>query len=129
MLRFLAQTVLSLLANAIGLFVANSLLDGFSINGLSFVIAVAIFTFSTAILGPFVLKVALKNAPYLVGGIALVTTAIGLVLTNIFSSGISINGLSTWFVATFVVWLFSVIANVVLPLFIFKQLLAARQRD
>lgn len=123
MVRFFVQTVLSILANAIGLLVASAVLDGFSITGVSFVVAVLFFTFVTVILGPFIAKLALTHASFLMGGIALVTTFVGLVLTQIFTDGIQISGVATWAVATMVVWLFSVIGNVVLPLFLFKKTL------
>lgn len=123
MVRFFVQTLLSIIANAIGLVLASLLLDDFSITGFSFIVAVVFFTFVTAILGPFITKLALTNAPFLMGGIALVTTLVGLILTQALTSGIKISGLSTWAVATLVVWLFSVTANVILPLFLFKKML------
>lgn len=123
MLRLLAKLALNFLANALGLLAAAILLDSFSIDGVSFVIAVLIFSLSTAILGPLILKIALTNASYLVGGIALVTTLVGLFITNLVSSGISISGLNTWFLATLTVWVFSIIGNLFLPLVIFKKLL------
>ena len=54
--RFLAQTAISLLANALALLAASILLTGFSINGLAFVVAVFIFTASTVILEPLITK-------------------------------------------------------------------------
>jgi len=129
MVRFVVRTMISILANALGLIVASLLLDDFSITGISFIVAVIVFTFATTILGPFIAKMALKNAPFLMGGIALVTTFIGLLLTRIFTDGIRINGASTWVVATLIVWLFSVIANVVLPLFLFKKTLQKRNEN
>lgn len=123
MVRFLVTVVLSLLANAIGLLAAAAFVDSFSIDTLSFVVAVAIFTASTTILGPFIAKLAHQYAGYLMGGIALVNTFVALALTSIFTDGIQIDGVTTWLVATFVVWVFSVIGNVVLPLFMFKKVL------
>ncbi len=123
MIRLLARLIISTIANAIGLIAAAIILDSFSINGLSFVVAVIIFSISTLILSPFVQKTAEQNASYLVGGIALITTLIGLMITNIFTDGISITGLNTWVFATLIVWIFSVIGSVVLPVFIFKKTL------
>lgn len=124
MVRLLVRTLLSLLANAVGLLVASLVLDGFSINGVSFVVAAAFFTIVTAVLGPLIIKLALTNASYLMGGIALVTTFVGLVITDVFTDGLTINGLSTWLGATFIVWVFSVIATVLLPLVLFKKVLS-----
>lgn len=124
MIRFLVRTLMSVIANTLGLFAATLLLNDFSITGLSFIVAVVFFTLATTILGPFIAKIALRNAPYLMGGIALITTFVGLLLTTLFTDGIVINGLKTWAVATFVVWLFSVFASVILPIFMFKKILA-----
>ena len=123
MLRLLARTALSLLANALALVVASILLPGFTINGLAFVVAVCIFTASTMILEPLITRIARQNAPYLLGGIALVTTFVGLRLTTLVTDGLSITGISTWASATLVIWVATVVASLVLPRFLFKGLL------
>lgn len=124
MIRILIRGFLALLANAVGLLAASMLLDGFEINGVAFVTAVLIFTLATVILGPFVAKMALRNIPVLMGGVALVTTLVGLVITDVFSDGLSISGASTWILATLIVWLCSLLATVILPLFMFKKILS-----
>ena len=105
MLRFFAQTAMSLLANALALLAASIFLSGFTINGLAFVVAVCIFTASTVILEPLITKIARQNAPYLLGGIALVTTFVGLLVTTLVTDGLSITGIATWVMATLIIWL------------------------
>ncbi len=124
MIRLLARLTLSVLSNALGLLMASIFVDGFTIDGVSFVIAVAIFSLATTILGPLIMKIALKNASYLMGGIALVTTFVGLLITDLVTDGISINGLSAWIISTLIVWIFTVIGSVLLPLILFKKTLA-----
>ncbi len=121
--RFLAQTALLLLANAIALVVAAMFLPGFSINARGFAVAVCIFTASTVILEPLISKFARQSAPYLLGGIALVTTFVGLLVTTLLTSGLSITSIGTWIVATLIIWIATVIASLVLPRFIFKEVL------
>lgn len=123
MIRFLARTALTLLANAIGLLFAALLLPGFHINVLGFVFSVLFFTGVELLLEPFILSVALKYAPALRGGIALVTTFVGLFLTTIFTSGLRIDTVATWLLAPMVIWVVVVIAGIVLPLFLFKKVL------
>lgn len=123
MIRLLATLTLSLLSDAVGLLAATLLLDDFSIDATGFVVAVLIFALTTTIFGPLIMKIALTNAPYLMGGIALITTLIGLVVTNIFVDGMTVSGLSTWVIATLIVWLFSILGSVLLPLVIFKKTL------
>lgn len=111
MIALFLRFILSLIANAIGLIMVSVFVIGFSINGLSFVVAVLIFSISTALLGPFISKVALTSAPFLLGGTALVMTFVGLLITNIVTDGITVEGMTTWAIATLVVWIFALIGN------------------
>jgi hypothetical protein len=126
MVRLIASTVVELVANAIGLLVAKWLLPGFVITPAGFLWVIVIFTAARFILAPLIFKLAFKHVRAITGGIALVTTFAGLLVTTWLSDGLTISGFSTWVVATLVVWLFGVIAVLVLPLFIFKKALAAR---
>ena len=126
MLKFFARMALSLFANAIALLVASVLLTGFAINGLAFVVAVCIFTASTTILEPLITKIATQNAPYLLGGIALVTTFVGLLVTTIITDGLRIMGIGTWVMATLITWLATVVGSLILPRFLFKEVLGSK---
>jgi hypothetical protein len=125
MARLLARTVIELVASAIGLIVAAWLLEGVTLNASGFLVAVAFFTVAKVILGPLVFKLSFKYARALTGGIALVTTFVGLLITTWLTSGLTISGAGSWVMATIVVWLFTVIAILVLPMVIFKKLLAS----
>ena len=126
--RLLAQAILSLLANALALLAASMLLIGFAINVRGFVVAVCIFTASTVILEPLITKIARKNAPYLLGGIALVTTFVGLLVTTLVTDGLSITGVRTWLIATLVIWLATIVASLVFPRFLFKEVLGNQSK-
>ena len=126
MLRLLARAVIVLLANTIGLLAAMLLLPGFSINILGFVVSVVFFTTVEILFEPFIIKVALKYMPALRGGIALVTTFVGLLLTNIFTSGLNITGITTWVLAPLVIWAAIVFAGALLPLVVFTNILSDR---
>ena len=126
MLRLLAVTVVELIANAVGLLVAKWLLPGFVISVSGFVMVVAIFTAVRFILAPLIFKLSFKYVRALTGGIALVTTFVGLLVTTWLTNGLVITGFSTWVIATLIVWLFGVIALLLLPLIIFKKALARR---
>lgn len=124
MLRLLARTVLHLLANAVGLLIAAAFLPGFNIDVLSFAVVTAIFTVIEVIAGPLLVSLSVKYAPALVGGIALITTFAGLLVANVASDGLNIDGIGTWLMASLIVWAGALIAGFVLPLFLFKQLLS-----
>lgn len=124
MIRFLLSTIAYLIANAIGLLIATVLLPGFTIDPLGFVIAVAIFSLVQTVLGPLITKISFKKFPQLMGGIALVTIFVGLFVTDLLMSGMEIGGVSNWLAATLLVWLGSLIASILLPIYVFKQLAA-----
>ena len=63
-----------------------------SIDGAAFVFAVIIFTVVEVIAQPLIQKIAMKNVHALVGGVALITTFVGLVVTDLISDGLSIDG-------------------------------------
>jgi uncharacterized membrane protein YvlD (DUF360 family) len=129
MARTLISAALHLAANAIGLLVAALVLDDMSIDGVSFVVAVVIFTVVEVIAQPLIQKIAVKNAHALVGSVALITTFVGLVVTDIISDGLSISGAWTWVLATLVVWLAGMLAGLILPaIFLKKTVTAANAR-
>jgi putative membrane protein len=123
MMRLIATIILELAANAIGLIVAAWVLPGFSITVLGFVVVLAIFTVVKFIAAPLMLKMSLQYVRQFSGGVALLTTLVGLVVTTLLTSGLTITGLSTWVIATLIVWLFGVFAAIVLPMFLFKKVL------
>ena len=127
MIRMLISAAIRLLANAIGLFVAAMVLTDMTIDGVAFIIAVAIFTLVEVITDPLMTKIAVEKAPALRGGVALITTFVGLLITTLVSSGLQISGFTTWLAATVIVWLAALIAGLILPLIFVKNRVEERQ--
>lgn len=121
MVRLLIRIGISCLASAVGLIVAAAVLDDMTLNGTAFVIAVVIFTISTAVLQPLMTQIAFKYAEALRGGTALVTTLLGLIITSLLSDGLSIVGATTWVLAMLIVWLATLLAGVLLPALLLKN--------
>jgi putative membrane protein len=122
-IRLLARIGLALIGNALGLWIASLVLDDMSISGTAFILAVVIFTVLTVVLQPLITKTAMQNAPALQGSSALITTLLALVITDLVSDGLSMSGPITWILATIIVWLVTMLASVLLPMFLFKELL------
>ena len=121
MIRMLISFGIRLLANAVGLIVANLVLDDMELNASGFIIAVLIFTVAQVILQPLIVKIAMTNAQALLGATALVTTLVGLIITDLVSDGLSITGFVTWLLATVIVWGAALIAGLLLPLILVKK--------
>lgn len=123
MTRMLATAALSLMANAIGLLLAMILIDGFSIDLTAFVLAVVLFTIAAVVADPLLTRISQQNLPALAGGVALVTTFVGLFLTSLLVEGMTTGGMVNLFLATFVVWLGALIAGIVLARFLLAKYL------
>jgi hypothetical protein len=106
------QAVLLLLAaNALGLIVAAVLFERMDLDVLSFVVVVAIFSVVLALTIPLTRKVVEAKAPALAGGLAVIATFISLLVTELVSDGLEIEGIGTWFGATLVVWAFTMLGG------------------
>ncbi|SMO68752.1 hypothetical protein [Ruegeria faecimaris] len=117
------KSVLALLAgNAIGLMLAALLLTGFAIKPISFIVVVIVFTLVQVVAEPLILKLGEKRAPSLKGGIALIVTFVGLLVTDLVTNGLTVGGISNLLAATLLVWLGALIASVVLPIYVFTEL-------
>lgn len=120
MIRLLIRTILNLVSSAIGLLVANALLDDLTVTASGFVITVVIFALAQAILAPFIFNVVRKNAGAFLGGIGIVSTLVALFVASLFGSALEISGVGTWFLAAVIVWLASALASFLLPFILVK---------
>jgi uncharacterized membrane protein YvlD (DUF360 family) len=126
MVRLLIGFGIQLLANALGLVAAAILLEKVHVSGAAFVIAVVLFTVVYAIAQPFLAQMAISKIPALRGGVALVATLVGLVVTSWLSDGLSISGFATWILATVIVWAVALLGALLLPVVLVKK--AVRER-
>jgi putative membrane protein len=129
MIRLAATAVVSLLADAVALIVAAQVLDDMSLDAAGFTLALVLFAVTGLLVEPLLRQVALRNAPALLGSSALVSTLVSLVVTALVSDGLQISGATTWVLATVLVWAVSLVASLLLPLLIFKKILAAPSRS
>ena len=124
MIRLLISFVIQLAANALGFIVAAL---GPRRHGRSrapaFLVAVVIFTVVYALAQPFLTQLALSKASALRGGVALVATLIGLIITDLIvgDGDLSISGAATWIEATVIVWIVSLLGVLILPLIFVKK--------
>ena len=108
-MRVAVRIVLAVVVNAIALLIAAAVLDGVRVNASGFVIAVAIFSLSSLLLRPLLAWIVVRRARPLLGVIALVTTFAVLLITDLLSDGLEIEGTLDWILATVIVWLATMI--------------------
>lgn len=127
MIRLLAGGVVNLLANVVALVVASLIVPDLTLELSGFVTAVVFFTIVSVVIEPLIRQIAIKNVRAILGSTALIATLVSLVATVILTDGLRISGLGAWVLATVVVWAVAIAARLLLPLVIFKQVLAEAQ--
>jgi len=126
-IRLLVRVAVAVAANAIGLIVAAALLDGVHLNGAAFVVAVVIFTVVFALLHPFLLMQMRRGRGFAFVGAALLATLVALIVTDLVSDGLTINGAGTWIAATVIVWLAGLLAAFILPFLGLRKFMEERR--
>ena len=121
MIRLLIRMAIFLVSAALGLLVAAWLVDGVEVTAGGFIVAVVLFAVIQSILAPFMAKVTAKNASALLGGVGLLSTFVALWLTTLIGDSLTIDGgVSTWLIATLIVWLATALATLLLPIILVK---------
>jgi uncharacterized membrane protein YvlD (DUF360 family) len=126
-IRLLVRLLIAVLSNAVGLIVAAAVLDGMSLDATGFIVAVVVYTVVFALLQPFLISVLRRSPAPVLGGVALIATLVSLIVTALLTDGLSISGIGTWFAATVIVWLASVLAAFLLPFLGLKKFLDDRR--
>lgn len=121
MVRLLLAGLIRLASNAVGLLVAVLVLDGLGLDAASFLVAVLIFSVVEVLVEPLLREVSANRVPALRGSVSLVATLVGLVVTKLLCSGMEVDGLSTWLLATLIVWLAALLASLLLPLVLVRR--------
>jgi putative membrane protein len=124
MIRLAARATVSLIADAIALIVGAWLLDDMTLDASGFLIALLLFAGADVLIEPLMRQIAIKNMPALLGSTALISALFALIVTTVVSDGLQISGFVTWVLATIIVWLVALAARMLLPLVIFKKVLA-----
>ena len=126
MIMFLIRAAIFLASAAVGLVVADLLLEGFMIEWgrwWGFVLAVVIFAVLQSVLAPWLARVAQRNAPALLGGIGIVSTFVALVVVVLIpGAGLMIGApWWTWLAAPVIVWVVTALATLFLPMIFIKK--------
>jgi hypothetical protein len=100
---------------AIGLLAAAATVPGVSLSIPGFIVAVAIFAVTQAVVSSRLLHMPHRHASLLLGGTGLVLTVAGLILASFLTRGITIDGIGSWLATMVLVWLVTTIGAITLP--------------
>ena len=122
MIRFLINAAIFLGSAVLGLWLADVVLEDFSLSFSSLLIAAIIFAVIQAILSPFFFKMTSTHAGAFLGGVGLISTFVSLWLTSLIVDDLSVTGgWTTWLFATLIVWLVTAFATWLLPLIFLRN--------
>jgi uncharacterized membrane protein YvlD (DUF360 family) len=102
--RTILRIGLALVANFVALLLAALLLDDFTIDEVDFIWVVIVFTIVSLLTGLGVDRLLRRHAPAAIGAAGLLTTWLALLITDIVSDDVEIEGIGTWIIATLIVW-------------------------
>ena len=108
-MSLILRLVVSLISSAVAFIVADVLLDDFVVSyPLGLIIPVALFTVATVLLGPVVSAMVEKYATWASIAVGLIITFLALLITDLVSDKLTIEGVGTWVIGTAIVWLASI---------------------
>ncbi|KDA04820.1 membrane protein [Microbacterium sp. CH12i] len=132
MITLLFRTVVYLASAAIGLIVADLVLEGFQIQWdkwWGFVICIAIFAILQSILSPWIAKLADRYAPVLMGGIGIFSTLVALIVVVLLPiGGLRITDLAGWILGAVIVWIVTALGTILLPMIFLKREVKERRK-
>lgn len=128
MIRLLIRAAIFVGTAALGLLVASVVLPDVQISLSGFLVSVGVFALAQSILAPFIFNMARQYAPAMLGGIGLVSTFVALLIASLVPGGLTITGISTWVLATLVVWIVTALGGWLLPLLLLKNRVSGRVR-
>ncbi|WP_141012998.1 phage holin family protein [Nocardioides sambongensis] len=121
MVRLLWKTLVFLLSSAVGILVADMLLEDMRLEATGFIVVVVVYSIIQAVVQPFVTKMAALHASAFLGGTALVATLIALLVASLLGGdSMEIDGAVTWIAATVIVWLVTAVASLAIPFLLVK---------
>jgi uncharacterized membrane protein YvlD (DUF360 family) len=126
-IRLLVRTLVAVAANAVGLLVAAAVLDGFKLDAAGFILALIIFTVVFALMQPFLAVQLRRGGSAALGGVALIATFVALLVTDLLTDGLEIEGVGTWIAATVIVWLAALLAAFILPFLGLRRFMEERR--
>lgn len=121
MIRLLVRTLIYFGSAAIAILITSTVLEDFTVQTDGFIIAVVVYALVQTIMGPFIIRLAAKNATAFLGGTGLIASFVALLVATAFGNSLSISGVATWIAATVLVWLITAVMTMVLPLVLVKM--------
>ncbi|GAA1107304.1 phage holin family protein [Nesterenkonia jeotgali] len=121
MIRMLLQAAINVVMASLGLLLAQTLVDGVTLQASGFITAVLVFVLAQAVLGPFVFNMARQYASAILGGVGLISTFLALWIATLVPDGLTISGVTAWVFAPLLVWIVTALGTWILGYLVLKR--------
>lgn len=121
MIRMLLQAAINVVMASLGLLLAQTLVDGVTLQASGFITAVLVFVLAQAVLGPFVFNMARQYASAILGGVGLISTLLALWIATLVPDGLTISGVTAWVFAPLLVWIVTALGTWILGYLVLKR--------
>ncbi|MBA8920861.1 uncharacterized membrane protein YvlD (DUF360 family) [Nesterenkonia jeotgali] len=117
----LLQAAINVVMASLGLLLAQTLVDGVTLQASGFITAVLVFVLAQAVLGPFVFNMARQYASAILGGVGLISTFLALWIATLVPDGLTISGVTAWVFAPLLVWIVTALGTWILGYLVLKR--------
>jgi putative membrane protein len=121
-MRLLAHLIVALATSAVALAVAALVLSGFHVSTLTFPVLVVEFALILVIARAALETFVDKNAHILSSFVGLIGAFVALLVTDVVSDGLTIDGIGTWILATLIVWAGMILADLLIGRALFRRI-------
>jgi hypothetical protein len=125
-MRLVARLVTSVVAAFVALLIAALLLDDFKIDEIAFPLVVGIFVLVILVARPAIENLIDENFQWAASFVGLVAAFVSLLVTDLLSDDLDIEGLVTWILASLIVWAAAIVADLVVGRWLERRLAGDR---
>ena len=112
--RFGIRIFASLVGIFVGIVLSVAFLSGFSATAKAILVSTLLFWVVHLVVNFVALRILIRQPSVATAGLlALASTVIALIIVNIFVSGLSISGASTYVIATLIIWIATALSDMV----------------
>ncbi len=127
MIRLLAGLVVRVVTAFVALLLAAALLEYFNIETIGYPIVVAIFVLVSLVARPALETVIDENLQWAASFVGLVAAFVSLLLTDLISDDLEIDGVRTLILASLIVWVGGIVADLLIGRWLLRKLVGDRR--
>jgi uncharacterized membrane protein YvlD (DUF360 family) len=121
-MKLVARLLTSVVAAFVALLLAAVLLDDFRIDEVAFPLVVGIFVLVNLVARPALENLIDENLQWAASFVGLVAAYAALLVTDLVSDDLDIEGFVTWILASLIVWLAALVADLLVGRWLLRRL-------